>query len=86
MADVIGRHLLEGLLDLAGGVVLVLRVRLDRLALARQRLEQVVDLVVDGRAEAVGLVVMAGASERSCGFPTYVCFRDGARRRHATCR
>ena len=43
MRRVLARQLLEELLRLAIGVLLVLRVRLDRLALAGERLEQVVD-------------------------------------------
>ena len=45
------RQLLEDLLDLAVGVLLVLGVRLDRLALAGERLEQVVDWLSIGRLD-----------------------------------
>ena len=58
---VVARQFLEELLRLAIGVLLVLRVRLDRLALAGERLEQVVELVVDRRLDvAGGPIVVAG--------------------------
>ena len=64
MASLVAGQLLEQLPRLAVRVLLILRVGLDRLALADQRLKQVVRLIVDRALDLAARPIVMGGTDR----------------------